>query len=415
MPLTEGERHAPRIDTIILDRDSMTGPEQPCQESLAAKQSLRLKRVGLGAISYLFSIGLVAAYWLLGYFEWPVLATYIVASLVLNTFFYTVIRTGVNLRFADPSMNLAQITLATMPGLYVMYHTQQARGVFLLLCVSAAMYGLFKFRTRDFVIMTAVLACGYSLVILLLLRYKPNEINLQVEILQMFALVAALLQFSGLGGYIVKLRDQVRQKNQELGARNGDLERALARIEELAMRDELTGVYNRRHLMETIKNERQRSERTGEVFSICILDVDLFKQVNDTYGHLAGDAVLKEIARTANQALRQTDYFGRYGGEEFALVLTSTTVEGALIMAERVRARIEALPLAFICPGLMVTASIGIADSSASENTAQIFKRADEALYNAKQGGRNRCVIAAPLAAPQLAAPAQAAASAQEV
>jgi diguanylate cyclase (GGDEF)-like protein len=167
--------------------------------------------------------------------------------------------------------------------------------------------------------------------------------------------------------------------------------------------------------METIRNERQRSERTGEIFSICILDVDFFKQVNDTYGHLAGDAVLQEIARTANEALRQTDYFGRYGGEDFALVLTATTVEGAMITAERVRARIEALPLAFISPGLTVTASIGIADSSASEDTAQIFKRADEALYRAKQGGRNRCVIAAPLPAPQLAAPAQEAASAQEV
>ncbi len=162
------------------------------------------------------------------------------------------------------------------------------------------------------------------------------------------------------------------------------------------MRDDLTGVYNRRYLMETIRNEKQRSERTGEIFSICILDVDFFKQVNDTYGRLAGDAVLQEIARTANDALRLTDYFGRYGGEEFALVLTGTTVEGALITAERLRKRIEALQLAFISPGLMVTASIGIADSRSRQDTAQIFKRADEALYKAKQSGRNRRVIAAP-------------------
>ncbi|MBC7453621.1 MAG: GGDEF domain-containing protein [Massilia sp.] len=385
---------------------SLISTAQPAdQNRLAANQTLRLKRVGLGAVSYLFSFGLVAAYWWLGYLDWPVMANYFGAALLLNTFFYTVIRTGVNLRFADPSMNLAQITLATMPGLYVMYHTQQARGVFLLLCVSAAMYGLFKFRTRDFVIMTTVLAVGYGFVIVLLCLYKPNEIILQVEILQLFALVAALLQFGGLGGYIVKLRDQVKQKNQELAVRNGDLEHALARIEELAMRDELTGVYNRRYLMQTVRNEQQRSERTGEIFSICILDVDLFKQVNDTYGHLAGDAVLQEIARTANEALRQTDYFGRYGGEEFALLLTGTSVEGALITAERVRARIEALQFAFISPALMVTASIGIADSRSTQDTIQIFKRADEALYEAKQSGRNRCVIAAPGLQPQCSAP----------
>jgi diguanylate cyclase (GGDEF)-like protein len=266
--------------------------------------------------------------------------------------------------------------------------------------MSAAMYGLFKFRTRDFVIMTAMVAGGYVVVIVLLCTYKPHEVNLQVEILQLFALVAALLQFGGLGGYIVKLRDQIKQKNQELGTRNGDLERALARIEELAMRDELTGVFNRRYLMETIRSEKQRSERTGDIFSICILDVDLFKQVNDTHGHLAGDAVLQAIATAATGALRQTDYFGRYGGEEFALVLTGTMVDGALITAERVRTRIAALRFPEIDPTLRVTVSIGIADLRSSEATELAFKRADEALYKCKQTGRNRCIIASPAAAP---------------
>lgn len=285
-----------------------------------------------------------------------------------------------------------------MPGLYVMYHAQQSRGVFLLLCVSATLYGLFKFRLRDFVILTVVVVGGYATLILLVYLSRPGEIALQVELLQLLALIATFLQFSGLGGYIGGLRDKVSTKNKELEARNGELERALARIEELAMRDELTGVFNRRYLMETIKTEKHRCERTGSVFSICILDVDHFKHVNDTYGHMAGDQVLQAIAAAATGALRQTDYFGRYGGEEFALVLTGTMVDGALITAERVRTRIAALRFPDISADLTVTVSIGIADLRANEDTALTFKRADDALYRAKESGRNRCLSAAAFA-----------------
>ncbi len=374
---------------------------------LGSQQALRMRRQLLGSVSYLFTLALVMIYWWLGYFGAPVMLSYCAMVVALNVCFFLAIRTNFNLRFADPSMTLAQICLSIMPGLYVMFHAQHSRGVFLLLCVSAAMYGLFQFRLRDFVVMTVVVVGGYAALIALVYAYRPSEIQLQVEILQLFALFATFLQFSGLGGYIGGLRDKVKDKNRELEARNGELERALQRIEELAMRDELTGVFNRRYLMETIKTEKHRCERTGSVFSICILDVDHFKHVNDTYGHVAGDQVLQAIASAAAGALRQTDYFGRYGGEEFALLLTGTMVDGALITAERVRNRIEALRFPDIGAELRVTVSIGIADLRFNEDTALTFKRADEALYRAKEGGRNRSVIAAPLlagAAPAVAA-----------
>jgi diguanylate cyclase (GGDEF)-like protein len=363
---------------------------------ISKQQALRTRRLVLGSISYFFTLSLAVAYWWLGYFGAPVLLTFSVLIVALNVVFFLAIRTNVNLRFADPSMTLAQICMAMMAGLYVMYHAQQSRGVFLLLCVSAAMYGLFQFRLRDFVIMTAVAVGGYAALIGLVAVNRPAEIVLRLEVLQLCALFATLLQFSGLGSYIGALRDKVKDKNKELELRNGELERALLRIEELAMRDELTGVFNRRYLMETIKTEKHRCERSGSVFSICILDVDHFKVVNDTYGHLAGDQVLQSIAKTAAGALRQTDYFGRYGGEEFALVLTGTMADGAMITAERVRTRIEALRFPEIDPALRVTVSIGIADLRFQEDTAQTFKRADEALYRAKESGRNRCLSAVP-------------------
>ena len=374
------------------------------EDVIAAQQSVRMKRFLLGSVSYLFLLSLVAIFYWLGYFGLPVLLTFLAAVVALNGFFYWAIASNFNLRLADPSMALQQVCLSFIPPLYVMYHAQQSRGVFLLLAVSGAMYGLFGSRTRDFAIMTITVVGGYLTVILLVYQFKPAEINVQVEVLQLFALLVTFLQFSALGGYVGKLRHKVKDKNKELGARNEDLEQALRRIEELAMRDELTGVFNRRYLMETIRNEKHRCERSGQVFTICILDVDLFKHVNDTYGHLAGDQVLQEIAKAASGALRQTDYFGRYGGEEFALVLTGTMVEGAMITAERVRTRVEALRFEAISEDLRVTASIGIADSRFSEPTEVTFKRADEALYKAKQSGRNRCIIASPAAPPMVGA-----------
>jgi diguanylate cyclase len=368
----------------------------PGKDAIQVQQALRLRRVVLGFVSYSFTLSLVGIYWWLGYYGIHVLVNYFCAIVVINALIYLAIRTNFNLNFADPSMTLAQICLAIMPGLYVMYYAQQSRGVFLLLCVSAAMYGLFQFRTRDFVVMTLVLVGGYAALIAIVYVERPAEISLQVEILQLFALAATLLQFSVLGGYIMGLRAKVKEKNKELGARNGELEAALARIEELAMRDELTGVFNRRFLMETIRNEKLRCERNGGAFSICILDADLFKDVNDRHGHLAGDQILQAIARTAVGAMRQSDFFGRYGGEEFVMVLTGTLVEGAMITAERVRTRIEALRFPAIDPGLRVTVSVGIAESRFYEDTALTFKRADEALYRAKQAGRNRSVIAVP-------------------
>ncbi len=362
--------------------------------ALRRAQHLRLKRLLIGSVSYLLTLSLVVLCWQLGYFPGVVVLRYVALVVTLNLLFVALILTGANLRFADPSMTFAQVTLSMPTGLYAMYYAQDARGVFLLLSLTAAMYGLFQFRSRDFVVLTVTLLGGYAALIFALHFWRPHELHLQIEILQWIALTFALTQFSLLGAYIGTLRRKVNEKNLELGGRNDALEQALLRIEELAIRDELTGVYNRRHLMEVIRLEKQRCERSGRTYSIGILDVDFFKKVNDTYGHLAGDEVLRQIARTAAAALRQTDYFGRYGGEEFAFILTDTTVEGAMITAERVRTQIEGLRFPLISVDLMVTVSTGLADSRGSPDTNLTFQSADAALYYAKEHGRNRCVIA---------------------
>jgi len=164
------------------------------------------------------------------------------------------------------------------------------------------------------------------------------------------------------------------------------LEQALRTINELAIRDELTGTHNRRHLIRLIERASERGHR----FSLCLLDIDFFKNINDTYGHSAGDAVLRAFAHTVQNQVRPGDTFGRYGGEEFLLMLPDTLGPGAMVMAERVRLAIEQMRCADVGPAVVVTVSIGVAEFRPGETISQTIGRADEALYQAKSAGRNR-------------------------
>jgi diguanylate cyclase (GGDEF)-like protein len=169
------------------------------------------------------------------------------------------------------------------------------------------------------------------------------------------------------------------------------LEQALKIINELAIRDELTGSHNRRHLIRLIENEKERTARLGSLFCLCLLDIDYFKRINDTYGHPAGDTVLREFAATVQGQIRESDSFGRYGGEEFLLMLPETSIDEAQALAERVRQNIERQGFTGL-PELAVTVSIGVAEFRINESIAQTVARADEALYLAKSSGRNRVV-----------------------
>jgi diguanylate cyclase (GGDEF)-like protein len=170
------------------------------------------------------------------------------------------------------------------------------------------------------------------------------------------------------------------------------LEQALNVINELAIRDELTGSHNRRHLIGLIEQERERVVKGAQAFCVCLLDIDFFKRINDTYGHAAGDAVLRSFAVTVQKQIRESDAFGRYGGEEFLLMLPETTLEDAMLFAERVRMGIERLMFRDISSDLKVSVSIGVAQFRMGETIGQTVTRADEALYTAKSSGRNRVV-----------------------
>jgi diguanylate cyclase (GGDEF)-like protein len=165
-------------------------------------------------------------------------------------------------------------------------------------------------------------------------------------------------------------------------------------LRSLAMTDELTRLPNRRHLLALAHAAVHESRRTGQPLSVVALDVDRFKSINDTFGHDVGDEVLRRVAAACRGALRQSDSMGRVGGEEFIALLPATPRERAAEVAERLRAAVERLEWSGVDPRLVVTVSVGVAERAPHDGVAEVARRADDSLYRAKEGGRNRVELA---------------------
>jgi two-component system cell cycle response regulator len=154
--------------------------------------------------------------------------------------------------------------------------------------------------------------------------------------------------------------------------------------------DGLTQIHNKRYLFEALDKELIRARRYDRQLSLLIFDIDYFKNINDQYGHLAGDHVLRELARIVQERIRRDEVFARYGGEEFVIVLPETPLAGGVALAENLRGRVETHPFSVQGERIPVTISVGCAMLSEEKSAADLIQRADDKLYEAKRGGRNR-------------------------
>lgn len=304
---------------------------------------------------------------------------------------------GWNLRAGEPNLTLAQVLAPALPGTILLFQLEspEAQAALVLTTVVPLLYGMFDLGMGGFIVAAIVYSVGYWAVILGSGLPHAHDGLVSDSWLLLISLAIVMPQVVLLGALVNRLRRKLHERNQ-------DVREAMARISAMATRDHLTGLHNRRWLMDVLESELARCQRAPYTFYVAIIDVDHFKRINDTYGHAAGDRVLKHLARLMTDSVREVDSFGRFGGEEFVWVIPATDLAGAAQAAGRLCHDV-AEPRFTSEDGAQfaVTLSIGLAqnDSDQRQGNDTLLRYADEALYKAKKGGRN-CVIAAAVQPP---------------
>lgn len=357
------------------------------------QQRIRLQRFFMAAMCYVLWMSLAVGMSMAGMLDIPeqMLVPVFSGIALTNLYFFVFLRSGMNKRFRDPSLTFSQIVVAMSWVLVLMFSAMESRGAMLAVYVMCLLFGVFRLRRKDFMLLGAFGMAGYLGIVAIEAMFFSQRFDLAAEALRVAVLAGTLLWATLFGSYVGSLRLKLRARNQELQV-------ALEEVHHAARHDHLTQVYNRRYVMQTMKQEKMRADRTRRAFSIVILDLDHFKIINDRYGHLAGDRVLMAFSERSKGTLRGMDFvgtdsvrtFGRYGGEEFIVVLPETDLGGAYRCAERIRYVTEDEPFDDV---FKVSVSCGVAEYRLGESIEDTLRRADAALYRAKDNGRN-CVVA---------------------
>lgn len=343
------------------------------------RQRLRLGRQMLGDAASLVVVATVYVHAASGLVPYAVAHVFAALVLACVLAFTAAVVTGFNRRFADPSLTAAQMITSGVVISTLAYAAPALRPLLTPFYMVALLFGAFRLLTRQQLCISGsfVLLFGAAIA----LSGGLEALRAGVPLLLHLALFLGAMSL--IGGHVNRIRTRLR-------ATNASLAEALEKIERMASYDELTGLYNRRVIEELASKECRRADRSGAAVCVALVDVDHFKRVNDQFGHATGDAVLRALANTLGGMLRATEHVGRYGGEEFLVVLADTTANGATVPLERLRAGVERMRVPTLPEGEKVTISIGAAERHRGEDLRTAIQRADASLYEAKRGGRNR-------------------------
>jgi diguanylate cyclase (GGDEF)-like protein len=353
-------------------------------ETLARRAQQRRQIQGMIGVSYVIDAGILLIYAYAGTVPVWVGPAYALCGLALMAVTILLSEIGFNERFKDHYL-VAPGSSANMVILLTFAYIAPEVGV-MFLC---SLFTVFSFASlRSTPVQTGILwtAMTLGLAGLFLLTDKPLAMP-HGSHLERFATMTTFIVTIGRCMFLGIFSSSLKASLYQSGLK---LKEAYKRIEELAELDELTGSFNRRCIMRMLDEEVARSARSGSSCSVALIDLDHFKRVNDSHGHPTGDEVLRTFAITMFANIRSVDRFGRYGGEEFLLVLPDMPNEGAGRAMDRLRAIVADLDWSAFSPGMKVTLSAGVATLKPGETTDSFLARADSALYTAKAQGRNR-------------------------
>jgi diguanylate cyclase (GGDEF)-like protein len=351
----------------------------------AVREALRLPL--LGCVLHLSWIVALEAFAVpAGHLD-PFHANLVIAfNLLTSVGSYALIRSGATRRLQDPGLVLLQLACACAATMYGYVIAPVLRPSLLHLMCVLQVFGMVTLRPRAARLTgVAGVATLLAAATAMLAQQQPE---LPAELLKLALACFVVGRLAVLSHEYSLVRERVATEQQQLAG-------AVAAVQELVVRDALTGLFNRKHMQDLLQHERERFRRTGVRFCVALIDVDHFKQVNDRWGHHTGDEVLAGVARAAQQALRDSDVICRWGGEEFLVLMPDTepVCNGLKAMA-RLRSSVRRLPAPAQAPGLAVTFSAGLATPLDDETIEQTLARADRALYAAKASGRNRDMVA---------------------
>ena len=361
---------------------------KPTAEALLRRARQRRQIQGMIGISYVIDAGVLLIYAHAGTISATIGPAFALCGLVSVAGYILLSEIGITERFKDHYCVTPQAIISMAIMLAFIYIAPEVGVMFL--CTLFVVFNFSSLRSTPLQTTIVWTAMAFGLAWLFLLTDKPISMPHGTP-LERFATMTVFILTIGRCMFLGIFSSSMRASLYRSGLA---LKEANKRIEELAALDELTGSFNRRCIMRMLDDEIVRTRRTTAPCSIALLDLDWFKRINDTYGHPTGDEVLRTFAITVFANIRNIDRFGRYGGEEFLLVLPDTPGDTAMRLLDRLRAIIADLDWSAFSPGMQVTVSAGVTTLRPDETADTFLARADGALYAAKAQGRNRIASA---------------------
>ena len=368
--------------------DQIAGAKQLLTGDLNVRLKQRRQMLILQAISYALGDIILWVYAYAGTIPIIIPVMFLICGMGLTGLFVVLSEISFGDRFEDHFLTTPQATTNIMMQLGFLLAAPQVGFLFLTVVFVIFGYAALRMTSREAVILWGITGVGVTGIFYCL--KEPIAVPMGSTPEWLAAACSFLLtigQCAYLGYFGNSMRKRLHQRTIELKIAN-------RRIEELAQLDELTGLQNRRSIMKTLNDEMARAQRSSLPCSVAIIDLDFFKRINDQFGHAAGDEALRTFAISIFANIRTIDKLGRYGGEEFLLIMPDTAKDQAVRTLDRLRSIVSELDWAAISGKMSLTMSAGICAVRREDSAADLLARADMALYRAKDAGRNRVIAA---------------------